>query len=79
MISPWEGVRGMIVRIYTGDDGQTHFEDLPLPAEGSHNLDRMTWSSPTTSQARGGSAAIRLKPTWAQGYLLQLGESRIIR
>jgi hypothetical protein len=51
MISPWEGVRGMIVRIYTGDDGQTHFEDLPLPAEGSHNLDRMTWSSPTTSQA----------------------------
>jgi hypothetical protein len=22
----------MIVRIYTGDDGQTHFEDLPLPA-----------------------------------------------
>jgi hypothetical protein len=28
----------MIVRIYTGDDGQTHFEDLPLPAEGSHNV-----------------------------------------
>ncbi len=23
----------MIVRIYTGHDGQTHFEDLPLPAE----------------------------------------------
>ena len=23
----------MIVRIYTGGDGQTHFEDLPLPAE----------------------------------------------
>jgi quercetin dioxygenase-like cupin family protein len=23
----------MIVRIYTGADGQTHFEDLPLPAE----------------------------------------------
>jgi quercetin dioxygenase-like cupin family protein len=23
----------MIVRIYTGPDGQTHFEDLPLPAE----------------------------------------------
>ena len=28
----------MIVRIYTGRDGQTHFEDLPLPAEGSHNI-----------------------------------------
>jgi hypothetical protein len=28
----------MIVRIYTGPDGQTHFEDLPLPAEGSHNI-----------------------------------------
>ena len=28
----------MIVRIYTGQDGQTHFEDLPLPAEGSHNV-----------------------------------------
>src|SRR5689334_23681759 len=28
----------MIVRIYTGDDGQTHFEDLSLPAEGSHNV-----------------------------------------
>ena len=93
----------MIVRIYKGHDGQTHFEDLPLPAEGSHNalhfrrvptscsavslrtvgqmeigigdgtenknvlspgrgvpvapiaravLDRVTWSSPTTLQAR---------------------------
>jgi hypothetical protein len=28
----------MIVRRYTGDDGQTHFEDLPLPAEESHNV-----------------------------------------
>ncbi len=28
----------MIVRIYTGHDGQTHFEDLPLPAEESHNF-----------------------------------------
>jgi hypothetical protein len=28
----------MIVRIYTGDDGQTHFEDLPLPAEENHNV-----------------------------------------
>ena len=28
----------MIVRIYTGQDGQTHFEDLPLPAEESHNV-----------------------------------------
>jgi hypothetical protein len=28
----------MIVRIYTGQDGQTHFEDLPLPAEGSRNV-----------------------------------------
>ena len=28
----------MIVRIYTGDDGQTHFEDLPQPAEESHNV-----------------------------------------
>jgi hypothetical protein len=28
----------MIVRIYTGPDGQTHFEDLPLPAEESHNV-----------------------------------------
>jgi len=26
----------MIVRIYTGQDGQTHFEDLPPPAEESH-------------------------------------------
>src|SRR5205085_6788953 len=37
MISLWEGTR-MIVRIYTGQDGQTHFEDLPLPAEESHNV-----------------------------------------
>ena len=28
----------MIVRIYTGDDGQTHFEDLPPPAEESRNV-----------------------------------------
>ena len=28
----------MIVRIYTGQDGRTHFEDLPLPAEDGHNL-----------------------------------------
>src|SRR4029077_3072491 len=28
----------MIVRIYTGDDGHTHFEDLPLPAEENHNI-----------------------------------------
>ena len=28
----------MIVPIYTGHDGQTHFEDLPLPAEESHNV-----------------------------------------
>src|SRR5579862_1388555 len=28
----------MIVRIYTGGDGQTHFEDLPLPAEESLNV-----------------------------------------
>ena len=28
----------MIVRIYTGHDGQTHFEDLPLPAEEGHNV-----------------------------------------
>src|SRR6266851_1330612 len=28
----------MIVRIHTGHDGQTHFEDLPLPAEESHNV-----------------------------------------
>ena len=28
----------MIVRIYTGHDGQTHFEDLPLPAEESQNV-----------------------------------------
>ena len=28
----------MIVRIYTGDDGQTHFEDLPPPAAESHNV-----------------------------------------
>jgi hypothetical protein len=28
----------MIVRIYTGHDGQTHFEDLPLPAEESYNV-----------------------------------------
>ena len=28
----------MIARIYTGQDGQTHFEDLPLPAAESHNV-----------------------------------------
>ena len=28
----------MTVRIYTGNDGQTHFEDLPLPAEENHNI-----------------------------------------
>ena len=28
----------MIVRIYTGQDRQTHFEDLPLPANESHNI-----------------------------------------
>ena len=28
----------MIVRIYTGHDGQTHFEDLPLPTEENHKL-----------------------------------------
>lgn len=28
----------MIVRIYTGHDGQTHFEDLPMPAEEVHNV-----------------------------------------
>lgn len=28
----------MIVRIYTGQDGQTHFEDLPLPAAENHNV-----------------------------------------
>ena len=28
----------MIVRIYTGQDGQTHFEDLPMPAEEIHNV-----------------------------------------
>jgi hypothetical protein len=28
----------MIVRIYTGDDGQTHFEDLTPPAEESHTV-----------------------------------------
>ena len=30
--------RRMIVRIYTGRDGQTHFEDLPLLAEENHNV-----------------------------------------
>jgi len=28
----------MIVRIYTRQDGRTHFEDLPLPAEGSRDI-----------------------------------------
>jgi hypothetical protein len=28
----------MIVRIHTGQDGPTYFEDLPLPAEESHNV-----------------------------------------
>ena len=28
----------MIVRIYTGHDGQTHCEELPLPAKESHNV-----------------------------------------
>jgi hypothetical protein len=28
----------MIVRIYTGDDGQTHFEDLPFPHHESQNV-----------------------------------------
>src|SRR5690348_8589170 len=30
--------RPMIVRIYTGQDGQTHFEDLPMPSEESRNI-----------------------------------------
>ena len=28
----------MIVRVYTGPDGQSHFEDLPLPAERRHHV-----------------------------------------
>src|SRR5215470_5038537 len=28
----------MIVRIYTGNDGQTHFEDLNIPAEEIQNV-----------------------------------------
>ena len=28
----------MILRIYTDHDGQTHFEDLRLPTEESHNI-----------------------------------------
>jgi hypothetical protein len=28
----------MIVRIYTGDDGQTHFEDLPPPGNETQNV-----------------------------------------
>ena len=28
----------MIVRIYTGHDGQTHFEDLPLPGQENYNV-----------------------------------------
>jgi quercetin dioxygenase-like cupin family protein len=28
----------MIVRIYTGGDGQTHFEDLPLPGHETQNV-----------------------------------------
>ena len=28
----------MIVRIYTGQDGQTHFEDLTIPAEEIQNV-----------------------------------------
>jgi quercetin dioxygenase-like cupin family protein len=28
----------MIVRIYTGDDGQTHFEELALPEDEVHNV-----------------------------------------
>ena len=28
----------MIVRLYTGNDGQTHFEELPMPAEEIHNV-----------------------------------------
>ena len=37
----------MIVRIYTGQDGQTHFEDLPLPAEESHNIALQTGANLT--------------------------------
>ena len=28
----------MMVRMYTGNDGQTHFEDLPMPAEEIQNV-----------------------------------------
>ncbi len=50
----------MIVRIYTGQDGQTHFEDLPLPAEESH--DGSGCRSHTSRRARGGSpAAVQLR------------------
>jgi hypothetical protein len=40
----------MIVRIYTGDDGQTHFEDLPLPAEENRNI-ALQAGAPTSSSA----------------------------
>ncbi len=28
----------MMVRMYTGNDGQTHFDDLPMPAEEIQNV-----------------------------------------
>jgi quercetin dioxygenase-like cupin family protein len=33
-----EGAISMIVRIYTGEDGQTHFEDLHIPAGEVENV-----------------------------------------
>ena len=36
----------MIVRIYTGDDGRTHFEDLPLLTEESHNVALQAGANP---------------------------------
>jgi hypothetical protein len=58
----------MIVRIYTGDDGQTHFEDLSLPAEGSHNV----------ALQAGANLVFRSFPAdyWSDWHTAPLGRSR---
>lgn len=41
-----------VVRIYTGDDGETHFEDLELPYEAIANAQVTAMSGATGVQFR---------------------------
>ena len=39
----------LIVRIYTGDDGESHFEDIDLPDEQMEISERTALKTPRTS------------------------------